>query len=137
MIINELFQLNEMATIGNPIDGYMVSVYDSEGMIPHLHFINNKGRKKARGKGVVNVPIRLDIPKYFHHGRYKSILNSNQIEILIKILSSKPNNPDSPYKTNFQEVIARWNEANNYWDESKPNYLSTNLKMPNYRLLNV
>lgn len=73
-----------------------------------------------------NIAIRLDIPSYFIHEKYTSILNSKEKKLLIKWLNSSQitkTAQDSASKDNWENLVFIWNVINNdNINPIRPNY---------------
>lgn len=110
--------LTEMARIGFTDDGFEVYINtDDGGNIPHFHY-------RTKNTWEFHTCIRLDIAEYFHHDGKEDILNSKQRKQLVKFLKAEPRN--KRYKTNWERVLADWNDNNSDIE------IDENLDMPNY-----
>lgn len=90
-----------------------ITVYGSEGNLPHLHYY--LGEKEGC--------VRLDTARYFCHEPWHEGLNADEKKWLIHWLM------DNDY-SNWKKCILAWNK------DSKQSPLSLDIK-PNYKLLPV
>ena len=120
--LDESHTLLEMAQIGKFAD-YKVSIYGSEGKIPHLHFYTKD--KKISGC------IRLDISDYFEHGYHKAKLNSKEKKLFVEWINST----ETPFKK-FVDKLTVWEYACILWNENNSDYpILDTIKMPDYSKL--
>lgn len=112
--------LVEMAEVGR-FDEYKITIYGSEGPIPHFHFETLTEEIKGC--------IRLDKPEYFSHGPYQDKLNSKDRRRMIEWLKSPHKHFGKVGYTNWQVICIYWDDNNhdNMFDENTP--------MPDYEEL--
>lgn len=109
--------LLEMAEVGR-FDGFKITIYGSEGPIPHFHF-ENKDK-------TINGCLRLDKPEYFKHGKYQSKLNSKDKKRMIEWFQL-------PHKSFGKYGLNNWQVICIYWDDNNPDYpYDKDAPMPNY-----
>lgn len=126
MIINELFRLEEMATIGVVKGNYEIIVFTNDpGKIPHFHY-----RDSTTHGNEFHSCIRLDKPEYFTHEGKIDKLNSKQRKELVKFLKDKAMKGKYFSGTNWNYLIAMWNNENN-----SDVQLDEDIKMPDYSRL--
>ena len=81
-----------------------VWVYQDEGTKPHFHLISEEKN--------FFTAIRLDVPEYFLHGKYKDKLNSAERKAL-NVFLLKDYDDDLIKGTNWQFLRATWNSTSN------------------------
>jgi hypothetical protein len=116
-------QLVEMARVSK-YDIYDVYVHtDDSGKIPHFRIWddNTRGQK-------FHTCIRLDKLAYFHHTGKEDKLNNKEIKKLVQFLEASP--ADKLFDSYWQLLVHMWNINNS------DIIVDTNIKMPDYSLLN-
>lgn len=118
---------NEERDMDN-INTFRVVIGENEGQnIPHFHLLDGQNNKY--------VAIRLDMPSYFIHGKYKYILNSKEKKILINWLNSSnivKTIKDTTPKNNWENLVFAWNVTNN--DNINPKQPDYNNLSQDYKL---
>lgn len=124
--LQQLSELEEMATIGRTTDNYEIIVFTNDpGKIPHFHY-----RDASTRGSVFHTCIRLDKPDYFLHEGKTDKLNAKQKKELIKFLNANANKGKYFSGTNWNYLVAMWNNENN-----SDVYIDEDTIMPDYKQL--
>lgn len=112
--------LLEMAEVGR-FNQFKITVYGSEGPIPHFHFESLDGK--------IDGCIRLDKPEYFSHDTHTFKLKRSDRDRLIEWLKQ-------PHKSFGTFGLSNWQVICIYWDDNNIDYpFNTEAEMPDYTLL--
>lgn len=100
-----------------------VYVYESEGPIPHCHFVDD-----SLG---IEICVRLDKPEYFNHGgKQQKFPNKRLRNTFAEFM-------ESTAKIGGRETV-RWDLAALDWNGANEDYIiPENTKMPDYRKLDT
>lgn len=110
--------LYEMSRVGITNNGFIVSVYDNEGSVPHVHVSFGKPRNPE-----FESCVRLDKAEYFNHKSTQKKLSSKQKAELIKFFNKKGSGKMTDI-SNWEFAVELWNRNNSFQLKSSvmPNY---------------
>ena len=94
----------------NKLNDPKITVYNTEGTVPHLHFKFKDGTEGC---------VRLDIPKYFCHEKHHKGMNNSQRKKSMRFITAKGN----------------WKNCIEIWNKGRTEFIVTLKTMPNYDLL--
>jgi hypothetical protein len=126
-VFNECSRLDEMARVGFMEGGYEVYVRtDDPGYIPHVHVRDENTHGKE-----FETCIQLNTNRYFLHGHYKDILNSQQRKDFAKFMEGPSRNPK--YRNNYEYAVDMWNDNNSSSSVTVVTSEDGDIVIPDYR----